>query len=85
MYNFTVGTITDMSAQQQDSMMIDNTSSNQFSSHGITFRDPETGVLYVQMQLLQVYINIFFCSGFTSHQHCKGYMATFQYVGQPTV
>ncbi|XP_060599336.1 zinc finger protein 236-like [Ruditapes philippinarum] len=43
----------DMAAQQQDNMMLDNSSSNQFSSHGITFRDPETGVLYVQMQLLQ--------------------------------
>ena len=28
--------------------------SEKLRSHGITFRDPETGVLYVQMQLLQV-------------------------------
>jgi hypothetical protein len=47
-----------MAAQQQDNMMLDNSSSNQFSSHGITFRDPETGVLYVQMQLLQVILYI---------------------------
>lgn len=28
--------------------------SESLGSQGITFRDPETGVLYVQMQLLQV-------------------------------
>ncbi|XP_053384447.1 zinc finger protein ZXDC-like [Mercenaria mercenaria] len=43
----------DMSDQQHDAMTLESSSSNQLSSHGITFRDPETGVLYVQMQLLQ--------------------------------
>ncbi|KAL4224475.1 hypothetical protein ACF0H5_015176 [Mactra antiquata] len=43
----------DIAEQEQNGLTSDPSSSTQLSSHGITFRDPETGVLYVQMQLLQ--------------------------------
>lgn len=43
----------DTAEEQPSDMSSSSSFSDTLSSHGITFRDPQTGVLYVQMQLLQ--------------------------------